>query len=99
MWFNEFRRRRPNLRWCSNYYLFALKLENLGYLGLFIALIMGFIFAAFVALISGFLKVKFNTNEMITSYLLSIVTIHFCDYLITGPLKDPKTKSVSYKNN
>lgn len=38
--------------------------------------------------ISGFLKNRWNVDELISSFLLSNAVIHIIDYLITGPLWD-----------
>jgi simple sugar transport system permease protein len=38
--------------------------------------------------VSGFLKEKFNINELITSFLLSAALSPVADYLISGPLRD-----------
>ena len=38
--------------------------------------------------ISGFLKNRWNVDELISSFLLSNAVIHIIDYLITGPMGD-----------
>lgn len=73
----------------------ALKFSHLGYFSLVFAVIAGFLVSGIIALFSGYFKVKFNTNEMITSYLLSVAIIHLTDYLITNPFKDPNTNLLS----
>jgi simple sugar transport system permease protein len=40
--------------------------------------------------VSGILKRKFHANELITSFLLSAALTPLGDYLISGPLRDPR---------
>ena len=52
------------------------------------------IFAAIVggsawALIPGILKVRFNTNEILVSLMLTYVAALFIDWLVRGPWRDP----------
>ena len=54
------------------------------------------IFAAIVggsawALIPGFLKVRFNTNEILVSLMLTYVAALFIDWIVRGPWRDPKS--------
>lgn len=39
------------------------------------------------ALLPGWLKVKWNVNEVITTIMLNSVAIYFCGYLANGPLR------------
>ena len=41
------------------------------------------------ALIPAILKTKFNTNEILTSLMLTYIAILILDYLVVGPWKDP----------
>ena len=41
--------------------------------------------------LSGYLKMKWNTNELISSFLLSAGAIHVVNYMITGPMSDPES--------
>ena len=50
----------------------------------------GFLFGGLWGLIPGALKAKWEANEIITTLMLNYVAIHFCDYLVYGPWKDPK---------
>ena len=58
------------------------------YIGIISAISLGILAGALIAGISGFLKRQWNTNELISSFLLSGIIIHFFDYLISGPFKD-----------
>lgn len=40
--------------------------------------------------LSGFLRKRFGTNELITSFLLSSALTPVADYLISGPLRNPE---------
>jgi simple sugar transport system permease protein len=63
----------------------------LGILGALIALGAGALFSGVMAGFSGFLKVKWKTSELITSFLLSNAIILIVNYCITGPFPDPET--------
>ena len=56
--------------------------------GIFFAVTIGIISGALIAGLSGFLKKQWNTDELISSFLVSGVIIHFTNYLITTPFKD-----------
>ena len=43
------------------------------------------------ALIPGILKVRFNTNEILVSLMLTYVAALFIDWLVRGPWRDPKS--------
>ena len=64
-------------------------------------IILGAIGGALWALIPAILKVKFNTNEILTSLMLVYIAALILDYLVVGPWKDPdgysfpKTRSFS----
>ena len=64
-------------------------------------IIGGAIGGALWGLIPAFLKIKFNTNEILTSLMLVYIALLILDYLVVGPWKDPdgysfpKTKSFS----
>ena len=52
-------------------------------------LIGGAIGGALWGMIPAFLKIKFNTNEILTSLMLVYIAILILDYLVVGPWKDP----------
>ena len=52
-------------------------------------IIFGIIGGAFWAMIPAILKVKFNTNEILTSLMLVYVAALILDYLVVGPWRDP----------
>ncbi|MDR1446421.1 MAG: ABC transporter permease [Treponema sp.] len=62
-----------------------------GQAGLGLAFLAGSLFAALMAALSGFLKARWNTNELITSFLLSNTLILIINYLVTGPFLDSGT--------
>lgn len=63
--------------------------EMNGYLGGFISLGAGMVAGAVLAGLSGFLKMKWGTNELISSFMISGATILIVNYFITGPMDDP----------
>ena len=61
-----------------------------------ILLLPAMVFAAMVggmawALIPGILKVRFNTNEILVSLMLTYVAALFIDWLVRGPWRDPQS--------
>ncbi|WP_417668560.1 ABC transporter permease [Roseibium sp.] len=52
-------------------------------------LVMGAIGGALWALIPAVLKIRFNTNEILTSLMLVYVASLLLDYLVRGPWRDP----------
>lgn len=69
----------------------SLALTSLGAAGAVLALLAGALFAGAAAGFSGFLKEKWDANELITSFLISNALILFTNYCITGPFLDPET--------
>jgi len=69
----------------------ALSLSKFGVTGGIVAVITGVLCAGAVAAFSGFCKARWNTSEMITSFLLSSAIIPIVNYLVTGPFLDPQT--------
>ena len=69
----------------------ALALAPLGFFGGFLALFAGAFFAGMAAALSGFFKARWNTNELITSFLLSNILILIVNHLINGPFLDSRT--------
>lgn len=53
-------------------------------------LIMGMIGGALYAAIPALLKVRFNTNEILTSLMLVYVAQLFLDWMVRGPWRDPQ---------
>ncbi|MDA3939721.1 MAG: ABC transporter permease [Spirochaetia bacterium] len=58
------------------------------YIGIITAVSIGVLSGALIAGVSGWLRKKWKTDELISSFLLSGIIIHFTDYLISGPFKD-----------
>ncbi|MCL2720194.1 MAG: ABC transporter permease [Treponema sp.] len=75
----------------------ALSLVSFGVFGMIIAFLAGALASGSVAAISGICKAKWNTNELITTFLMSCAIIPIVNYLITGPFLDPQTSLVSTK--
>lgn len=79
----------------------AIYLSPIGKLSIIFALIAASLVGGFIAFISAYLKVKLDTPELISSYLISIAISYFASYLVTGPLQDPNsnlqsTRKVQY---
>jgi ABC-type uncharacterized transport system permease subunit len=66
----------------------ALPAAN-GYLGGAAALVGALVTGALLAGLSGFFKMKWGTDELISSFLFSAGVIFVVNYFITGPLDDP----------
>lgn len=58
-----------------------------GILHLFLALVCGVIGGGLAGALIGFLKVRFGSNEVITTTMTNFIIINFCDYLVNYPLK------------
>jgi len=63
--------------------------EISGYLGGPVALAAALSTGAVLAGVSGFFKMKWGTDELISSFLISAAVIFIVNYFITGPLDDP----------
>ncbi|MBN9021836.1 MAG: ABC transporter permease [Rhizobiales bacterium] len=53
-------------------------------------LVMGILGGALYAAIPALLKTRFGTNEILTSLMLVYVATYLLDWLVRGPLRDPK---------
>lgn len=73
----------------------ALFLAPLGFFGAVVALVAGAFTGASLAGISGVLRMKWKTNELITSFLLSNAVVLVVNYLIAGPFMDPNTNLIA----
>ncbi|MDR1420248.1 MAG: ABC transporter permease [Treponema sp.] len=69
----------------------ALSLSCLGTAGAVLALAAGALLSGAAAGLSGFFRARWDTNELITSFLFSNVMILIVNYLVSGPFKDPLT--------
>ncbi len=54
-------------------------------------IISSFVFGAAWGMIPGFLKAKFDTNEIITSLLMNFIGIWLVSYLVRFPMRDPES--------
>jgi simple sugar transport system permease protein len=73
----------------------ALALSGLGIIGGFLAVTAGILVSGILAAFSGYCKAKWDTNELITSFLLSCAVIPIVNFLVTGPFVDPQTSLLS----
>lgn len=55
-----------------------------------LVLLAGAIAGALYGSIAAALKNAFGASEVVTTMMLNYVAMHFCTYLISGPLKDPE---------
>ncbi|GHV66360.1 ABC transporter permease [Spirochaetia bacterium] len=69
----------------------TLALAPLGIAGAILALTAGAVVSGCVAALSGLLKTRWNTSELITTFLVSNALMLITSYFITGPLLDPNT--------
>ncbi|GHU93905.1 ABC transporter permease [Spirochaetia bacterium] len=69
----------------------ALSLAHLGFAGALLALATGTVFSGLVAGFSGFCKARWNTSELITSFLVSNALVLIVNYFVTGPFLDGAT--------
>lgn len=54
-----------------------------------LSILVAFIGGGLWAALAGWLKVKFNANEVITTLMLNYVATYLLAYLVYGPMKDP----------
>ena len=73
----------------------ALALVSWGIFGAIIALLLGALAGGFLAGLSGLLRMKWNTNELITTFLVSNAVVLIVSYLIAGPFMDPETNLIA----
>jgi len=75
--------------------LSVIALKPLGELGAVIAIFIAMMSSGVLAGISGVLRYKWNTNVLITSFLISNTVMLIVNYLVTGPFLDPLTNLFS----
>ena len=73
----------------------ALAFEKYGLFSMIPAVAAGILAGAAMAAFSGFCKARWNTNELITSFLLALAVIPLVNYLVLGPFLDPETSLIS----
>jgi simple sugar transport system permease protein len=73
----------------------ALAMAQWGFLGAVIALFLGAVTGGLLAGFSGVLRMKWNTSELITSFLVSNAVMLIVSYLIAGPFMDPDTNLIA----
>jgi simple sugar transport system permease protein len=66
-----------------------------GIFGGILAIIAAMALGGAIAGLSGFLKMEWNVDEMISSFLLSSAVVLIVNYFITGPLDDPKNNMLA----
>ena len=60
-----------------------------------LALLAGALFSGLIAAHSGFLKLRWGTNELITTFLISYALILVVNYLVGGPFLDTTTNLIA----
>jgi len=70
-------------------------IAHLGVIGIFLAAAAGVLASGAAAALCGFCKARWNTNELITTFLFSNAIIPVVNYLVTGPFLDPQTSLLS----
>ncbi|HHU88485.1 MAG TPA: ABC transporter permease [Spirochaetales bacterium] len=70
-------------------------LARLGVVAPPLALLAGALFSGLIAALSGFLKLRWGTNELITTFLISYALILVVNYLVGGPFLDPTTNLIA----
>ncbi|MDX9824679.1 MAG: ABC transporter permease [Sphaerochaeta sp.] len=73
----------------------ALALASWGVSGAVIALLFGALAGGFLAGFSGLLRMKWNTHELITTFLVSNAVVLIVSYLIAGPFMDQNTNLIA----
>jgi riboflavin transport system permease protein len=72
----------------------ALPMAN-GILGGTLSIVAAMVAGGVIAGLSGFFKMKWNADEMISSFLLSSAIVLVVNYFITGPLDDPNNNMLA----
>ncbi|MDD2296223.1 MAG: ABC transporter permease [Sphaerochaetaceae bacterium] len=75
----------------------ALFLAQWGVFGVILALFLGSVVGGLIAGLSGVLKMRWNTNELITTFLVSYAVVLVVNYLIAGPFLDTETNLIATK--
>jgi riboflavin transport system permease protein len=75
--------------------LCAIALAPLGILGAILALLAGALTGGLLGGLSGFFRMRWNTSELITSFLISNAVVLIVNYLIAGPFMDPNTNLIA----
>ncbi|NPV57767.1 MAG: ABC transporter permease [Anaerolineae bacterium] len=71
--------------------LIGINFANLpSYLLIPLVLLGGALSGALWAMLAGYLKVRFNASEVVTTIMLNYVAIIFTGYLVTGPMQESK---------
>lgn len=52
---------------------------------IFFIVFLSIILPGFMTLLSGLLEIKYKINSLITTYLISMILVKICNYLISGP--------------
>ncbi len=60
-----------------------------GWVIILAATIAGFLGGALWGAIPGYLKAKFNVNEILSTVMMNVIAVQFMNYLLSGPLIDP----------
>jgi simple sugar transport system permease protein len=55
------------------------------------SIVIGFLFGAIWGVIPGYLKARYQTNEIITTIMMNYIAFWFISYLVHGPLREPNS--------
>lgn len=78
--------------------MFLLAVPRLpGWIGILAASLLAMAAGALIAGLSGFLRARFEVDELISSFLLSSAIQPVIDYLVSGPLRDPGSNLLATK--
>lgn len=70
----------------------ATNFEQLpSFLHIILVLIAGTIAGSLFGILVSFLKNQFGASEVVTTMMLNYIAMHFCTYLISGPIKNPES--------
>lgn len=73
----------------------AVAMAGWGIAGVICAIVLGAVTGGVMAAFSGYLRMKWQTNELITTFLLSNAVSLVVGYLIAGPFMDPATNLIA----
>lgn len=60
------------------------------FLGVPLSIVAAMVGGGLYAGLAGWLKIRFNANEVITTLMLNYLAVHFLSYLVYGPMMDPR---------
>jgi general nucleoside transport system permease protein len=71
--------------------LFILSMPHLpGWVLISVSMVLGFFGGAVWGGIPGYLKARFNVNEILSTLMMNFIALQIMNYLLAGPLMDPQ---------